>query len=322
MIEINTLDPIRSWTRRTYQFLDDKVVVKSKSITSDYDFEVQYKDIKVIQNKLVVNNGYGNLFGFYLVLIVLAINWIAEDLIIISPVFQVILQIGFVIGIFIALFFNYIEEMYGFLNQDRHALTFILVNGKNRQSVEQAIGIIREKTQLLSETHLENPMDGQESLHTFTSWDIPDFLNKSVTYFYEDRLVDVEKSQQEELVTEIKYGELSGKTQLTKQANENWGVVSSYWFGLSIMCLGTVIMFFPQTIKGNPFALFLLGGGIMIWLLFNLMKYIKQDIVYFYNRNERIIYWSWLTSRNRKQMEQIIAFIEEKTDYKKSNETA
>lgn len=319
MIEINTLDPFRGWTRRTYHFLDDKVVVKSKSITSDYEFEVQYKDIKVIQNKLVVNNGYGNLFGFYLVLIVLGINWIAEDLIVISPAFQFILQIGFVIGFFVALFFRYIEEMYGFLNEDRDVLTFIRVNSKNRQSVEQAIGIIRKKTQLLSETHLENPMDGQESLRTFTSWDIPDFLNKSVTYFYEDRLIDMEKSLTEELVTEIKYAELSGKTQVTKHANENWGVVSNYWFGLFIMCLGIVIMFFPQT---NPFVLFPLGASIIIWLLLLAMQYLKQDIVYFYNRNQRIIYWSWLTSRNRKQMEQIIAFIEEKTGYTKSSEIA
>ncbi len=321
MIQIDTLDPFRGWTRRTYHFLDDKMVVKSTSITSDYEFEVQYKDIKVISNKLLVNR-FGTLYGFYLGITILTINWVIDGLIVISPLFQFMLQIGFLIGFFVALFFYYIEEIYGFLSEDRDYLAFIFVNSKNRLAVEQAIAIIRNKTQILSETHLENPMDGEEFLYTFTSWDIPDFLNKSVTYFYEDRLVDMEKSLTEELVTEIKYTELSGKTQVTKCANKNWGIISYHWFGLFIMSFGVVIMFFPQAIKGNINAFFFLIAGLLIWFFLHMMKFVKQDIVYFYNTNQQIIYWNWLTSRNRKQMEQIIAFIEEKTGYTKSSEIA
>lgn len=322
MIQINTLDPLRSWTRRIYHFLDDKMVIKSTSITSDYEFEVLYKDIKVISNKLLVNR-FGARYGFYLIFIVFAISWVGGKLIVISPPFQLILQIGFVIGLFMTLFFCYVDEIYSFLNEDRNYLAFIFVNSKNRSAVEQAIEIIREKTQLLSETHLKNPMEGQESLHTITSWDIPDFLNKSVTYFYEDRLIDIEKSLTEKLVTEIKYAELSGKTQITKRANEKWENVANIYAYLFIIFFGGIITFFPQVIAGHiAYGLFFLGVGasVIIWLLLLAMKYVKQDIVYFYNTNQEIIYWSWLSTQNRKQMEQIITFIEEKTGDKKSNE--
>ena len=236
MIQINTFDPFKNWTRSSYEFLDEKVVINSRSNKADYQFEVNYKDIKAIETRFITNR-IANIPGLYLVIIILTINNFFEGAIAANPFLHLALKAGLILGIFAALFIFYVEEIYGFLDKDRNYLTFISVNNKNSQLVEQAIQLIREKTELFSETYLENPVEGAPVLHTFTSWDIPDSLNKSVTNFYKDRLVDSEKGLTEEVVREIKYTELNGKTQFTRSVNEKWGLVANYWLWFCIIRL-------------------------------------------------------------------------------------
>ena len=83
------------------------------------------------------------------------------------------------------------------------------------------------------------------------------------------------------------------------------------------MFFSIIIIFFPETFNYStiPQIFFFIGAAVLIWLLVYFMKFVKRDVILFYNNNQQVIYWNWLNSRNREEMKQIVAFIQQKTGY-------
>ncbi|MFZ1041397.1 MAG: hypothetical protein WCA79_00310 [Anaerolineales bacterium] len=51
MIKIDSFTPANNFARTSWEFHDDQMVVKTKSLSADYRFELEYKKIKSIQSK-------------------------------------------------------------------------------------------------------------------------------------------------------------------------------------------------------------------------------------------------------------------------------
>jgi hypothetical protein len=314
MIQIHTLEPLRNWTRRTYQFLDEKVVIKTKSLTVDYKNEIKYQEIKAIHRRKISQQN-GIWIGFLLIGTLSVLNWILNITCCNSATFLLIRQIGTIVGLLSFLSVFYVVEHVGFLDRDRNYLGYIPINKKNRGQVQEAIQLVRQKTEIISETNLVNPQTGKPVHFELTHWDIPDMLNKSVTNFYGECLVDTEKSLTEQLVTEVKYSELSGKTQVIKKGNESWDVAFSYWLVFWVLISNFFFVFFPKIFKSSPEIQYLFWGSLLMFLPIYLMKFVKHEAIVFYNTNDKIIYWTWISAKNREKIKQIVAFIQQKTGY-------
>lgn len=314
MIEIQTFEPFKNWMRRNYKFLDEKVVIKTKSSTADYENEIKYQEIKAI-NRRKISQQNGVWMGFWLIIISSIIISILNATHFNNPTLQLIEPIGTILGMLFCLSIFHTDEFYGFLDKNRNYLGYLIVNKKNRTQVQEALHLIRQKTELFSDATLANPKTKQTALFELSTLDIPDFVNISVTRFYEDRLIDIEKSLTEELVTEIKYSELSGKTQIIHRGNESWNTALGYWIFLWVLVGNFFLVFFPQIFKIWSGIQYLFWGGLLMFVPLYLMRFVKQEAICFYNTNDEVIYWAWISAKNREKIKQIVAFIQQKTGY-------
>lgn len=314
MIQIHTFEPLRNWTRKTYRFLDEKVVIKTKSLTADYENEIKYEEIKAIHRRKLSQIS-GIWIGFLLIGALSLLSWILDITCYNNSTFLLIQQIGTVIGLLSILSIFHVLEYAGFLDRDRNYLGYIPVNKKNHSQVQEAIQLVRQKTETIIETNLVNPHSGEPALFELNHWDIPDTLNKSVTNFYEDCLVSSEKSLTEQLVTEIKYSELSGKTQVIKKGNESWDIAFGYWLVFWVLIGNFFLVFFPKIFKSLPGIQYLFWGCLLMLVPLYLMKFVKHEAIGFYNTNDKVIYWTWINAQNREKINQITAFIQQKTGF-------
>jgi len=46
MLRIVSFNPMSNFSRATYDFLDEKIIVRVKSLTAEYDDEVKYEDLR------------------------------------------------------------------------------------------------------------------------------------------------------------------------------------------------------------------------------------------------------------------------------------
>jgi len=313
MIEIRTFEPY-NWTRRAYEFLDDKVVIKTKSLTIDYTAEINYKEIKVVYRRKIAQQD-GIVLGIGLIAILTIINLILNITCFNNPTFILIRQIGTAAGMLACLSVFHVDEFCGFLDENRNQLGYIKINNKDRSKIQTAVQLIQQKTELFSETMFANPQPSQSSIFEFTHWDIPNNLNKSVNTFYADRLIKETISLTEQQVIEVQYSELSGKTQIIHRGNERWGTAFNYLLVLWALIGNFFFVFFPQILKIWAGIQYLYWGSLLMFVPLYLMRFVKQEAIGFYNTNDEVIYWTWISAKNREKIEQIVAFIQQKTGY-------
>jgi hypothetical protein len=172
--------------RRRYEFSDDRLVVKSRTLTLEAETEIRYRDIKVIRTSR-------------------------------NPTFQLLGKITliFVPALCIPAFRKH--EFCSFLDADRNSLATIYVDRRNRQLVHEAIGLIRQRAEITSDSYLPAPSPERPPVFEVVRYDLPYFVNKSVARFYDDRVIDLETSLVKEFVAETRYSELSGRTRIIKE---------------------------------------------------------------------------------------------------------
>ena len=316
MIKINSFYPTDNFTRKTWEFYDDKLVVKTKSLTFEYENEIKYEKIKVIRNKRMVNLGW--LWVAFTTAAILGGVIIGLDYFhVYNPAIQIIEKaIAILVLIFIIPIFHK-DEYYSFLDADNNYLTSIKIDNKSRKSLSEAINLVKNKTKIVSEVYVNNSLPNTPPVYEFTILDFPDFLSRSTVRFYEDKFIDVEKSLAEELTTVIKYDELSGKTKTAKMGNSNWSNALCNWG----IFLGTIsislLVLFPKQIYGNWIFLRLYFGGLLLLIPMFLLKYIKSEILLLYDNNDEEIFWTRINSANREKLNQIIGFIQKKVSLRK-----
>lgn len=311
MIKISSFSPLQNFSRWVWEFYDDKLVIKTKSITMDYDRDVKYEKIKSIQNKRTLELGWLRVSFTYIVLLGL-ISLGLDYFCITNPIIEAGKKIAVILALMPIIPAFGRNEYYSFLDKDNNLLATVRVNKKNKQTLLEAIQLIKQKTKITSETYFDDSLPSTPPVFQFTEFDFADFLNISKVSVYEDRIIDVEKSLAEEVTTVIRYDELSGETKFAKIGNEKWVFVWSYWLYFVCVTGISVSILFAEQIKGNYLFLNLFFGGLVLIIPLFFLQYIKSEILIFHDKQDNGIFWTRVNSANREKLNHIVEFIKGK----------
>ncbi len=145
-------------------------------------------------------------------------------------------------------------------------------------------------------------------------FDFPDFLNKSTTRFYDDKIIETHKSLVEESVIVTNYNELNGKTKKAKIGNDNWGYVFSYW--LVFVCITGLLIpiFFSKQISGNSLFLKLFFVGLTLLIPIYFLRFIKNEFLIFNDKNDDGDLGIGINNKNREKLTQITEFVRSRVE--------
>lgn len=316
MIKINSFTPVDNFTRKSWEFYDDHMVVKTKSLTFDYENEIYYEKIKSIQSKKMPDLNW--LWASYIasgtfVVIAVCLHWLD----IIVPDFDVIAKvfIACTLAMMLPAFRKY--EYYAFRDAEKYFLTTIRVNHKNKASLIEAINLIKKKANIVNETYFDDSPPNDAPIFQFTEFDLADFWKKSLVSIYDDKIIVIDKSLAEKVTTVIKIDEFSGKIKYAKIGNNNWDHVWSYWLLFVCMTGIAAFTFFAEKLQGNYLFLNLFLGGLALLVPLFFFRYIKSEILIFYDKQDSTIFWAWVKSSNREMLKKITKFIKDKVESQK-----
>jgi hypothetical protein len=311
MIKISSLSILENFSQKTWGFYDDRLVVKVKSLTFDYEEEVGFEKIKIIRNRKQKDLGW--IWVIFIGFAILAlVDLILKYLCLINSTILIIEQVIGVLFLLLLIPAFRTREFYSLLDTDKKYIATVEVNKKRKNDMLAAIQLIKQKTEIISEAYLTNPLPSISPIFQITEFDLPDFLNKARVFFYEDKLIALEKSLVEEVVTVIRYAEFSGKTRTAKTGNRNWDTVWSYWLLFVCITSFSLDVFFPELISGKAIYFWLFMGALLLIIPLFLLKYIKNEIMIFYDHKDNGIFWLEMNSSNREQINQIVALVQEK----------
>jgi hypothetical protein len=187
--------------------------------------------------------------------------------------------------------------------------------------VNEAINLVKQKAEILSETHPHAPFPEIPPTFEIKEFDFPDYLNTSTIRFYEDGLIESQKSLVEDDVTKIEYKRLSGKTTVIRMSNGNWVVLGFQWLATVIVVETLILFFFLDMGRGHPLVanIFAAAAGLFIPLI--ILNYIKTPALLFYDRKNSVIFWARYTKKNKEKLDQVVHFIQERVTFYKSEES-
>lgn len=277
----------------------------------DYETEVGYEKIKIIRTKKMKDLSWVWIAFSAVVILGLANLVLNYFGLMNSTIATVEKVIGVLVLLLLILAFRTLE-FYSFLDADHYYLTTVEVGKNNKKAILEAIRLIKQKTEIIKETHWSDPLPTTSPVFQITELDVPDFLNRVKVGFYEDKLIAVEKSLAEEMTTVIRYDEFSGKTKSARTGNDKWDTASSYW--LIFVCITgiTTAIFFAEQIGGNSLYFQGFVGGLLLIIPIFLLKYVKSEIMIFYDKKDNGIFWLQVNSANREIINQIVALVREK----------
>jgi len=317
MIKIKSFSPIANFTRRTWEFCDNNIIVKTKSLTSNFENEISYEKIKVIQSKIFADiEWHWVVFGIFCILGVtkIGLGYFRLN----SPTIHIIEKVVAVFALALLIPAFHKHEFFTFLDADKNYLATIKVGSNTKSTLLEAINLIKRKTEIINENYPSNSLPSIPPVFEFTEFDFPDFLNKSTVRFYEDKIIDVEKSLVEEVTTVIKYDELSGKIKNERIGNDKWIYVWFYWLMILFVAGVSMAVFFSKQMSGNSLFLKLyFSGELILSIPLFYLQYIKSDIFVFYDNKDNGVFWTRVNSANREKLNQIVEFVKDKVESKK-----
>lgn len=315
MIKINSFTPVDNFTRRSWEFYDDHMVVKTKSLTFDFENEIKYEKIKSIRSKRMADLNW--LWASFLTvglpgLVIFLLRRFGITIPHLDLIYKIITTCALLM--LIPAFRKY--EYYSFLDADKYFLATVRVGQENKAAVLEAIKLIKQKTEIHKETYFDDLLPSTLPVFQFKVFDFADFLSRSKVSVYDDKIIDVEKSLAEELMSVIKFDELSGETKFAKMGNDKWDYVWSYWLFFVCITGMTVVAFFANYLKGNYLVLKLFYGGLALLIPLFFLRYIKSEILVFYDKQDNSVFWTWVNSSNRETLNQIVEFVKGKVESK------
>ena len=321
MIRISSFYPTESFARKTLEFSDDSIAVKVKSLIFDAETTIEYEKIKIIQNKTWLDLSWvfpavvvTALFGGLIRLVLFYFG-------VIDPTISLIEKAVVIVGLLmlIPVFRKY--QLWFFLDSEKNSLVNIKIYGKDQKAMQEAIEFIKQKTTITSEIYIDQPIPATPPIFEITDFDFPDFLNKVIVRFYDDKILIREKSLVEEQPTEISYHEFNGKTQIIRMGNNKWDYVWSYWLFFIGITLPTLTTFFSQQVYAIiPFFSSLMISAFILIIPLYLLKYIKNEYLVFHDKEDDIILGIKITSANRAKLDEITKFIQEKISLQNTGE--
>ncbi len=316
MIKINSFTPVDNLTRRSWEFYDDHMVVKTKSLTFDYENEVEYEKIKSIRSRSM--RDFNWIWASFITVGLVGIaNLGLGYFCITNPTIDIVEKfiVTFALAMIPLAFIKY--EYYSFIDADMNFLATVRVGKKNKPMVIEAINLIRQKTEIENETYFDSSLPINTPVFQFSEFDFADFLNKSRVNIYDDKIIDVEKSWAEEVTSVIRFDELSGKIKFAKMGNDKWDYVWSYWLFFVTISGISISIFFAEWLKGNRLFGNLYFGGLALLIPLILMRYIKSEILVFYDKKDNGVFWTRVNKANREKLNQIVEFVKGKVESQK-----
>ncbi len=311
VIKINSFIPFNNFTRRSWEFFDDHMVVKNKSLTFDYENEVKYEKIKSVRSKEIADLNW--IWASFIAIGLFGItsgvsNWIGVNIPTIIDKIVVIFALLLLLPAFRR------HEYYSFLDTDENFLATVRVNRNNKQSILEVIKLIKQKFEINSETYFTDSFPNIPSFFQYDEIDFPDFLNKVQVRFYEDRLIGMEKSLAERATTVIRYDEFNGKTKVVKMANDNWACIWLYWLFFMCIMFVAAATFFSKQMNSDHLLFKLFYGGFSLLIPLFFFRYIKNEFLIFYDKQDNGIFWMTVNSANREKLNQIVEFVKGKVE--------
>ena len=318
MIKINSFTPVNNFARRSWEFYDDHMILKTKSLTVDFEDEIEYEKIKTIRSRELADL-YWIWASFITIglygLASLVLGWFDINI----PFVIERTVVVFALLMLIPAFRRY--EYYSFFDKDQNVLATVRVHNKSKRLLLEAIKIIKQKAEISSETYFTDSFPNAPHKFQYNELDFPDFLNKVQIRFYDDRLVGVEKSLVEKVTTVIRYNEFNGKTQVVKIANDRWDSVWGYWLYFVCITFLSIIFLLGKQVQGNYLLLNLFYGGLGLLIPLFFLRYIKSEVVIFYNKKNNGIFWININSKNREEINQIVDFVKGKVEFQNQKPT-
>lgn len=314
MIQICSSIPTDNSTRRIWEFHEDKIVVKTKSLTVDVENEIRYEKIKFIRTKKTADLRW--LWMTFTIFCILSVTMLGLGYFHrINPTLSLIERVFAVIALLLALPSFHKDEFFYFLDGEKYHLANVKINNeKKRVQIAEAINLIKQKTEIITEIYLSDPFPNTSPTFEIVEFDLPDFLNKSTTRFYEDRVIEMHKSLAEESVRVAKYNEFNGKTKTARFGNDNWDYVWCYWMLFVLITGLSISIFFPKQISGNSFFAGMFFGSLALLIPLYFLKYIKSEFLVFNDKNDEGILGIGVNKKNREILNQIAEFIKGKVE--------
>lgn len=317
MIQINSFIPTSNFSRRVWEFHEDKIVVRTKSLMVDVENEIKYERIKNISTKkkadlswLLMTFIIFGILGFTtLVLVYFGLS---------NPTTNLIRKAVAIFALLLMIPVFHKSEFYVFFDAEKYFLADIKIdNEKKRALITEAINLIKQKTGMITEIYLSNPLPSISPIFEVVEFDFPDYLNQSITRFYEDRIIEIHKSLVEETARVTKYNELSGKTKIVRAGNDNWLNVWFFWFMFVGVAGFSAVLFFPKQIGGNPLVFNLIFGSAALLIPMFFLRYIKREFLVFNDQNNEGVLGIGINNKNRERLNQIVEFVKGKVESKR-----
>lgn len=314
MIQINSFIPTDNLTRRVWAFHEDKVVVKTKSLTADVEKEIKYERIKFIRTKKSADLSW--LWVSFFTFGVLSIAMLGIGTFhLIGPTMRLIEKAIATIALLLMLLSLRKHEFYYFLDAEKYHLATVKIdNNKKHVQIADAINLIKQKTEIINEFYLNDPLPTTPPVFEVVEFDFPDFLNKSTTRFYDDKIIEIHKSIVEESARVTSYNEYNGTTRTDRVGNDNWNYVWTYWMLFVVIAELSFSIFFPKQVCGNLLFVRLFFGGLALLVPLYFLKYIKSEFLVFNDNNGDGILGIAVNNKNREKLSQIAKFIKGKVD--------
>jgi len=314
MIQINSFIPTDNLTRRVWEFHEDKVIVKTKSLTADVEKEIKYERIKFIRTKKSADLSW--LWISFFTFGVLSVAMLGLGTFhLINPTVRLIEKAIAAIALLLMLLSLRRHEFYYFLDAEKYHLANVKIdNDKKRAQIADAINLIKQKTEIINEFYLNDPLPTTPPVFEIGEFDFPDFLNKSTTRFYDDKIIEIHKSIVEESARVTNYSEYNGKTRTDRVGNDNWNYVWCYWMLFVVIAGFSISTFFSNQICGNALFPKLFFGGLALIIPMYFLKYIKSEFLVFNDKNDDGILGIGINSKNRQELNQIAEFVKSKVE--------
>lgn len=314
MIQINSFLPMDNFTRRVWEFREDKIVVKTKSLTAEVEKEIKYERIKFIRTKKSADLRWLWIPFFTFCILSIALMGLGYFHLI-NPTLRLLEKVIGAIALLLMLPSFRKHEFYYFLDAQKYHLANVKIdNDMKRVQIVDAINLIKQKTEIINEIYLGDPLPNTPPAFEIVEYDFPDFLNKSTTRFYDDKIIETHKSIVEESARVTKYSEYNGKTRIERVGNDNWNYVWCYWMLFVAIAGFSFSIFFPKQISGNSLFAGLFFGGLALLVPLYFLKYIKSEFLVFNDKNDDGILGIGINKKNREELNQIAEFIKGKVE--------
>lgn len=307
MIKLNFFYPFSNLLRATVEFHDETARVKTKSLSHEREFEFHYDQVATIMYQSFISESQLTFSVVVLVIIAFAFA-LFYPIFYARPLLLQALRVLYLLSTLLVLFSFFQRRSYYFLDKDQQPLLGMKVNARNYAAVMEAVERVAQKAGNARETTFENPFPEAEPLFEITDLDLPNYFTLSRTRFYEEEFIQFSKGLSGMTVEGYRYDQLSSTIDRLKKTSTSWDTLLGAIWVIFMFLAGAYRAFaIPKTIFFSLAAVLA-----VLWVISLVLKFVKHEIIAFWDKNDRVVYFMWVTRSNKEKVEAIVQFIRSK----------